>query len=76
MNIFVYCIVIKAFYINVLQLLFRYFITHKPNTRIPDDENNVALHWAAISDCLQVVKCLVTYDSEVNMFNDTGDTAL
>lgn len=49
---------------------------HEPNTRISDDENNVALHWAAISGCLEVVKCVVDYDSEVNMFNDAGETAL
>lgn len=51
-------------------------MTYKPNTRIPDEENNVALHWAAISECLGVVKSIVEYDSEVNMFNDAGDTAL
>ncbi|CAH1714232.1 unnamed protein product [Aphis gossypii] len=54
----------------------KFFITYKPNTRISDDENNVALHWAAISGCLEVVKCLVEYDSEVNMFNEAGETAL
>lgn len=60
----------------LLFIIFRYFITHNPNTRIPDDENNVALHWAAISGCLGVVQGLVEYDSEVNMLNDAGDTAL
>ncbi|XP_025200890.1 histone-lysine N-methyltransferase EHMT2 [Melanaphis sacchari] len=54
----------------------KFFTTYKPNTRISDDENNVALHWAAISGCLEVVKCLVEYDSEVNMFNEAGETAL
>jgi len=49
---------------------------HKPNTRISDDENNVALHWAAISGCLEVVKSLLEYDPEVNMFNGAGETAL
>lgn len=63
------------FCINI-NIFIRFFITHKPNTRVPDDENNVALHWAAISGCLEVVKCLVEYDSEINMLNDTGDTAL
>lgn len=54
----------------------KFFITYKPNTRISDNENNVALHWAAISGCLEVVKSLVEYDSEVNMFNEAGETAL
>ncbi|VVC44969.1 Hypothetical protein CINCED_3A004403 [Cinara cedri] len=53
-----------------------HFITHKPNTRLPDEEHNVALHWAAISGCFDVVKCLVEYDPEVNMANDAGDTPL
>lgn len=51
-------------------------MTHNPNTRVPDEENNVALHWAAVSECLGVVKPLVEFDSEVNMLNDAGDTAL
>lgn len=54
----------------------RYFISLKPNTNIPDEENNVALHWAAVSGCFGVVKCLVEYDPEVNVANDAGDTAL
>ncbi|XP_060838155.1 histone-lysine N-methyltransferase EHMT2 [Rhopalosiphum padi] len=54
----------------------KFFISFIPNTRISDDENNVALHWAAISGCLEVVQCLVEYDSEVNMLNEAGETAL
>ncbi|XP_050531920.1 histone-lysine N-methyltransferase EHMT1 [Daktulosphaira vitifoliae] len=54
----------------------KFFISCNPNTRISDDENNVALHWAAISGCLGVVRALVEYDTEVNMVNDAGDTAL
>ncbi|XP_050429334.1 uncharacterized protein LOC126838722 [Adelges cooleyi] len=54
----------------------KFFLSYHPNTRIADDENNVALHWAAISGCLGVVQALVEYDSEVNMVNDAGDTAL
>lgn len=54
----------------------RYFISLKPKTNIRDEENNVALHWAAVSGCFEVVKCLVEYDPQVNVANDAGDTAL
>jgi euchromatic histone-lysine N-methyltransferase len=54
----------------------RFLLEKRADPLVRDAEQNIALHWAALSGSIDIAEALLNYGSDVNSTNAHADTPL